>query len=72
MTQLPVLERSRDYALIAGAADAEDKNELVQMLMTAAAGRLAADESQRNSQINVILVDAPEGTPILKLLRSKE
>lgn len=72
VTQLPVLERSRDYALIAGAADAEDKNELVQMLMTAAAGRLADDESQRSSQINVILVDAPEGTPILKLLRSKK
>ena len=72
VTQLPVLERSRDYALIAGAADAEDKNELVQMLMTAAAGRLADDESQRSSQINVILVDAPEGMPILKLLRSKE
>lgn len=72
VTMLPALERSRDYALIAGAADDEDKNELVQMLMTATAGRLATDESQRSSQINVILVDAPEGTPILKLLRSKE
>ena len=72
VTMLPALERSRDYALIAGAADDEDKNELVQMLMTATAGRLATDESQRSSQINVILVDAPEGTPILKLFRSKE
>lgn len=72
VTQLPSLEGNRDYALIAGAADDEDKNELVQMLMTAAAGSLAADESQRSSQINVILVDAPEETPILKLLRSKE
>lgn len=72
VTLLPALERSRDYALIAGAADDEDKNELVQMLMTATAGRLATDESQRSSQINVILADAPEGTPILKLFRSKE
>lgn len=72
VTLLPALERSRDYALIAGAEDDEDKNELVQMLMTATAGRLATDESQRSSQINVILVDAPEGTPILKLFRSKE
>ncbi len=72
VTQLPVLERSRDYALIAGTADDVDKNELVQMLMTAAAGRLVASETQRSSQINVLLVNAPEGTPILKLLRSKE
>ena len=72
VTLLPALERSRDYALIAGAEDDEDKNELVQMLMTATASRLATDESQRSSQINVILVDAPEGTPILKLFRSKE
>ena len=70
--QLPVLERSRDYALIAGTADAADKNKLVQMLMTAAAARLATDGPQRKSGISVFLVDAPEGRPILKLLRSKE
>ena len=68
LKELPPLE-SGAYALVVGTAEAMDKNALVEQLMNAALNRFTSSGEER--KLSVILVDAPEGENILKLMRKR-
>ncbi|MBR5094687.1 MAG: MerR family transcriptional regulator [Oscillospiraceae bacterium] len=68
LKELPPLGNGA-YALVAGTAEATDKNALIEQLMNAALDRFPSSGGER--KITVVLVDAPEGENILELMRKR-